>query len=175
MPDKQILINIVLLLIIIGLGVLVVTSHYTPPQSPVGNLIKKNESIADSETTPTMTNSETVYEVAVKRDIFPHFGERDIFKTILPKPTPVPRPTRTPQPDPPIAVLTRNWKLTGILGDKALFNDRGTREDFFLKEGESRTVNYRGKDYPITLSEINRLEFSVTLSYKDQKRTLKMF
>ncbi|MCD6386182.1 hypothetical protein J7M23_10460 [Candidatus Sumerlaeota bacterium] len=176
MPERQILINVVLLLIIIGLGVLVVTSHYTPPQSPVEHLIKRNENVAeDSYSSATQPATETTYAEVVKKDIFPHFGERNIFKTLIPKPTPVPAPTRTPKPDPPISVITRHWKLIGILGDKAMFNDRGKREDFFMKEGDTKMVNYRGKNYPITLSKIDKSQFSVTLTFKDQSRTLKMF
>ncbi len=172
MKNRETLINTILVLIIVGLGVLVATSRYQQPRAPEFTAVTTT---TDTETEEIIPDTETPYKEEVAKNIFPKLGEQRIFKTLIPAPTPRPRPTPTPKPDPKLAVLIRHWKLNGVMGKKAIITDRARKEEFYLEEGESKTVSYRGSDYDIKLSKVDGSTWSVTLTFKDQSHTLKVF
>ncbi|MCX7765906.1 MAG: hypothetical protein N2246_04270, partial [Candidatus Sumerlaeia bacterium] len=106
---------------------------------------------------------------------FKALGERNIFATIIPRPTPVPRPTPTPAAPPRINVLLRTWKLSSIIGNRVMLTDTAKREEWTMKEGDTKQVEYRGELYTITLKKINKRNFSAVFSFMDQELTLSVF
>jgi hypothetical protein len=175
MVKRETLVNAVLMFLIIGLGVLVATSRYEAPESPEDLIKAATNDASNGEDEQIDPGTETAYTPPAEPKIFPKLGERQIFRTIISKPTPVPRPTKTPKPDPKISVLLRHWKLNGVIGDQALITDLSKKQEFNLKVGEETTINYRGEDYPIKLSEIDQTQWTATFTFKDQSHTLKPF
>ena len=172
MKNRETIINIFLLILIIGLGALVATSRYEAPQMP-------RYAVGTPTPISTGNESETTYTPTPRpeqpEEAYTHLGKQRLFRTLIPKPTQAPQPTRTPEPPPKLEVMIRHWKLNGVLKNTSIFTDQVKKEDFFLKEGEEKTVNYRGKDYLVKLASINTREFSVTLTFEDQTYTMKIF
>ncbi len=159
MKKKELITNIVLIVLILSLGTLVATSRYVQPRSPIKTISSEREE--ETETEDISIESETPYTAPVERNIFPILGKRDIFRAIIQRPTPTPAPTRTPPPPPDLGILIRHWKLEGININQAIITDQAKKETFFMKEGETLNVNYRGKDYPVKLNKIDTMKFQV--------------
>lgn len=193
--NKEILINGILLTIVLALGVLIVTSTYKLPEVPRLETISPGSttSVVDEATSAPITSdievqSETSYNNGIvtsptakpripelAQTEFKILGERNIFATIIARPTPVPRPTPTPPAPPRINVLLRTWKLSSIVGNRVILTDTAKREEWTMKEGETKQVEYRGEQYTITLKKINKRNFSAVFSFMDQELTLSVF
>lgn len=200
MNRNIIIANIVLLIMIVFLGYLVATTRYTPPDSTdFATLQQESQKISEtSETTPAIpSGSETEYNGSgspkpelsptpapnpdsknvTRFDAYPAFGKAPIFNTIIPKPTPRPRPP-TPTPAPPdINKLTARWALVSVFGDTAYFMDNGNKQEWQMKVGETRKVDYRRKDYYIELKNVDQSNFKATLYMEEgsQSRTMSLF
>ena len=112
MNQRIFIANILLLIVILGMGYLVLTTRYVPPERlTLTQAVIAKESPEDPEEEPK--GSETTYkakpptkppatQIAQLEDKYPNFGPAPIFDTIVPKPTPRPTPTKPP-PKPPEA------------------------------------------------------------------------
>jgi hypothetical protein len=163
-----------LLAIILVFGYLVASSRY---HEPTPYHIRLGE-----ETTGTATvaaaappSGETLYHEPVSVAQVPEFGKRDVFRTIIPKPTPEPTRAPTPMPPPNLEQATRTWKLESAFGNRASFRDTRTNAEFSIELGKTRVESYRGREIQIKLAQIDMRNFSVTLTFENQKMVKKMF
>ena len=179
MNQKILIANIILLLVILGLGYLVATTRYEPPKHQkfsselTGGLSEesKNQS-GDSE---TEYEAKAPTQVAAVSDQYANLGEAPIFDTIIPKPTP--RPTRTPKPrpTPDLERVTARWKLMSLFGNQATFHDTARKDEWTMKVGEVREVKYRNDTCDIKLEKVDESSFKVIISYGGQEKTFSMW
>jgi hypothetical protein len=160
-----------LLVIILLIGYLIASSRY---EEPVAYEMRKT----NEETTGTeslfMPSYETSYEASSAAE-YANLGKRDIFRTIIMKPTPMPTREPTPVPPPNLERAIRTWKLEGAFGNRASFRDTRTNTEFTIDVGETRVISYRGRELEVKLSEINMDNFSATLTFGTQQIIKKMF
>ncbi len=180
MNHKILIANIILIVLIVFLGYLVATTHYTPPEVPsYSSLATPTAATAESgkaaETTETDYGTKPPKLLSLAGDKYPRFGKAPIFDTIIPKPTP--RPTRTPKPKPTpnITNVTARWKLTSLFGDTASFEDSGTHQEWDMKVGQTRDVKYRNQTCKVKLEKVDEDKFEVIITFGAQSRTLSMF
>jgi hypothetical protein len=158
-----------LTLLVLLFGYLVATSRY---QEPVPYHMRPAETTSATLALAPPAD-ETSYSAAP--EVFPAFGERDVFRTIVPKPTPEPTRSPTPIPPPSLEHATRTWKLESAFGNQASFRDTRTNAEFTIQLGKSRIESYRGREMEIKLSKIDMRSFSATLTFEDQQIVKKMF
>lgn len=169
-PNRIMLINGMLFLVIVSLSILILTEErQIPEEPPVSEL--------QHEVTRMLASEER--QVTRDDDRYGSLGNRNIFTTIKPLPTPSPSPTPTPKVPPNINEVTEYWKLAGMISSMAMFQDMRTREDFQMRPGEKRTVEFRRENIQIELESINRANWRVTvkMNYEGniQRREMKMF
>jgi hypothetical protein len=159
-----------LLVIIIVFGYLVATSRYHEP-SPYH--VRLSEETTGTLTAVVPRMSETQY--AATGDAYADFGKREVFRTIVAKPTPEPTRSPTPLPPPNLEQATRTWKLESILGNQASFRDTRTNAEFTMQLGKTRIESYRGREIAIKLAQIDTRNFTATLTFETQQMVKKMF
>ncbi|MCC5875092.1 MAG: hypothetical protein JJU11_02625 [Candidatus Sumerlaeia bacterium] len=169
-PNRIMLINGMLFLVVVALSVLIMTEErLIPEEPPISEL--------EDEVTYLLTNAER--QVTLGEDRYGNIGNRNIFSTIKPLPTPSPSPTPTPKVPPNINEVTEYWKLGGMLSTMAMFQDMRTREDFQMRPGDVREIEFRREKIPVELESIDRANWRVTIkmNYEGnvQRREMKMF
>lgn len=181
MNQKIFIANVILLMMILGLGYLVASTRYAPPQpysySSSLNPQKGNEGEGSSG-----ERSETDYkapsppkETAQLVDKYPNFGKSPIFDTIIPKPTQPPQPTHTPAPPPDISAVTARWKLSSMFGNTATFQDTASKNEWTITVGATHDVQYRNQTCTLKLEKVDESSFEVTISLGDQQRKFSMW
>lgn len=193
MNTKMYITNLILLLAIIGLGYLVATTRYEPPERTYAvesHLSKELEGGIEAETeysdssgasetiyaTPRATPKKTpVVVVDANTDKYKQFGKAPIFNTIIPKPTKPPTPTKPPPKPPDINRPTARWKLQWMMGGQASFYDTGSKEEWIMKVGDVKKIRYRNYDCPIKLESVDETTLKVKISFGDQTRDFSMF
>ena len=142
-------------------------STYEKPRVSTGKVLNVGERTAPVDET------ETPY-VAVL-DKYPHFGQREVFRTIISRPTPTPTRTPRPRPTPSLERATHYWRLISAFGNEAIIEDTKLKKQYTLRLNESLTITYQNNTLEITLIEVNENDYCVTVGYKDQKKRLCMF
>lgn len=167
MQRRDIVINVILVGAIVLLCYLIAASTYEKPSTPGeerpdvgGNIARVNE-------------TETNVMPAVEK--YPHFGQRAVFRTIIPRPTPTPSPTPRPRPTPSLERATHYWQLRSVSTNEALIEDTKSHQQYTLRLNEPVTIPYQNDVLEITLIEVNESDYSITISYKDQNKRLSMF
>jgi hypothetical protein len=169
-PQRLMLINSMLFLVILALSVLILTEERRVPEAPpLAQLRKTVEGRMARDTT----------EVTVVADNYQNLGRKNMFDTIIPLPTPSPKPTPTPRPAPLIAEVTEFWKLSSMISTMAIFQDIKTKEDFTMRVGDTREVEFRKEKLTIKLEAIDRPNWRVVISMSYggnvQRREMKLF
>ena len=183
MMNKKIFIaNIVLLVIILGLGYLVATTHYVPPQSRSYATREASQLDPSSDLT---TGSKTVYETSPAPkdpqdmtrlvDKYPNLGKTPFFDTIIPKPTPVIRPSPTPAPPPDINAITARWKLSSMFANTATFQDTASKNEWTMTVGSAHEVQYRNQSCSVKLEKVDEDTLEVTISFGEQQKKFTMW
>lgn len=167
MQRRDIVINAILVGIIVLLCYLVAVSTYEKPRVTAGEVSKEEESTAPVDETET--------EHVAPQDKYSHFGQREIFRTIISRPTPMPTRTPKPRPTPSLERATHYWRLISAFGNEAIIEDTKLKKQYTLQLNESLTITYQNNTLEITLIEVNENDYSVTVGYKDQKKRLGMF
>lgn len=169
-PNRIMLINGMLFLVIVALSALIMTEQREIPGEPP---------IEDLEYEVSRLLASEDHDVAVAGDRYGNLGGRNIFSTIISLPTPSPSPTPTPKVPPNIGEVTEYWKLAGMISSMAMFHDMRSREDFQMRPGETRQIEFRKENVTIELESIDRPNWRVTikLEYEGnvQRRDMKMF
>lgn len=170
-PKRIVIFNCVVFVLFLTLSVYILMQERQLPGEPpvkeaqrevLAMVVREGERVDDTE------------------ERLPNLGKRNVFETILPLPTPTPAPTRTPDPGPHINEVTDTWKLSVAFRDFATFQDIKTQQDFTLKLGESKPVEFKGKEYRVMLESIDSKKFSATIMMKnligeEQRKSFKMF
>lgn len=167
MQRRDIIINAILVAIIVLLCYLIAMSTYEEPRTGAGLAPDKKPE------TPQVDERETEYSAAQGK--YTNFGQSDIFTTIIPKPTPVPTRAPTPRPTPSLERATHYWRLISAFGNEATIEDTKLHTEYTLRLNESITITFQNETLEITLVEINENNYSVTIRYQDQTKTLSMF
>jgi hypothetical protein len=167
MQRRDIVINAVLVVIIVVLCYLVAVSTYEEPRPGKGIVP------IEKPATPRVNEGETEYNVAEGK--YANFGRDDIFRTIIPRPTPVPTQAPTPRPTPSLERATHYWRLISASGNEAIIEDTKLHTEYTLHLNETMTIPYLNDNLDITLIEVNENNYSVTIRYQDQTKTLNMF
>ncbi len=167
MQRRDIMINAILVGIIVLLCYLIAVSTYEKPRDTAGEVSK------GGERTARVDETETQYVAA--QDKYPHFSQREIFRTIISRPTPMPTQTPRPRPTPSLERATHYWRLISAFGNEAIIEDTKLHTQYTLRLNESLTITYQNNTLEITLIEINENDYCVTIAYKDQKKRLCMF
>lgn len=163
MNKRELIINLSLLAAIAVIGYLIVTTGLAK-QRIREEADRMHKEIAamdfengDSEASTQPIASETTYVVA--QDRFVNFGLRPLFDVPIPKPTPSPTPEPTPIPIPPLEQILAQWKLQGIVGQKALVQDVATNETI--------TLELNGEPHMLALPPFN---FMITMIAAEKSR-----
>ena len=167
MLRKDMLLHFVLFCIIGFCLFLFLTTKYEPPEVTAKNITKDIPKVVPKDL------SESVYNISVS-NAYPNLGKKEVFKTIIPRPTPNPTPTPSPIPTPDLGRSVSRWKVTALLDDMASFEDTATRTPFDIKLGEKKEVQFRNQTFEVLLESIDMNELSVTLRYQDQTRKITM-
>lgn len=169
-PNRIMLINGMLFLVIVALSALIMTEEREIPSEPPLDSL-------EHEVSRLLATEDR--DVAFTGDRYGNLGAKNIFSTIVALPTPSPSPTPTPKVPPDIKEVTEYWKLAGMISSMAMFHDMRSREDFQLRPGETRQVEFRRENLNIELESIDRPNWSVTIKmdYEGnvQRREMKMF
>ncbi len=171
-PQRLVLINSLLFLLVMGLAAMLITRERPLPGRPPVEDVQREVSQLIEERGSALDQLEGELEA---------LGETDIFATIIPEPTPTPTPTPTPVPPPDINVLTEDWRLEIILPqtEMARFESESTDEMWDLNPGDSRRETQDGQGVDVFLDSIDPTEFSATVRIdwegEAQTRTFRMF
>lgn len=175
MNRREIIINLLLLIVIGALAYFIFSSDQrTPEQLEVTATPAAN----DGKVPPT---TETTYNPVEGNRKYPKFGEKPLFQALI-----TPTPTPTPPPPPPtktpdIEKALANWKLQAVDPGEATVEDKAKREDnvFSMKVGESRPVQAGDQAKNVTLVKVDDKADnpSATFGLQDttDQKTLKMF
>ncbi len=167
MQRRDIVINAVLVGIIVLLCYLIAVSTYEKPRASTGEVPKEGENTARVDETET--------QYVAPQDKYARFGQREVFRTIISRPTPMPTRTPRPRPTPSLERATHYWRLISAFGNEAIIEDTKLKKQYTLRLNESLTITYQNNALEITLIEVNENDYCVTVSYKDQKKRLCMF
>jgi len=155
MSRRDLAINIVLLLLIVGLTFAQVTFRKTAIEPP-----RKAKERAQKEAGPVLTESNPIIVAVLPTDRYPALGEVNPFRTII-TPTPLPpTPTPTPIPPPPLPNVMQIYQL--IMMDppnSVTLLDRTTQQMVEWKVGTTRTVVFQGLKLDVTLKRVDPNEF----------------
>jgi len=96
---------------------------------------------------------------------YTHFGMYAIFESVI---TPIP-PTPTPAPTPDIppdlrTILTNRFTFHYAFGGDANFTDKNNNENFTLRVGDQKEIEYGRYKIVLRLKSIDENSFSATLS-----------
>lgn len=167
MQKKEIVIYVVLTLIIGFFTTLLAVTKYESPEAKAkaisAEIAAENSEIKGADTVKV--------PVSV---MYPNLGNKDVFTTIIPKPTPAPTPVPTQKPKPDIKRIVGTWKLTSLLDDFASFEDTAKKQTFDMKIGEAKEVQYLNDTCQIILQSIDMSNLSVTVKYEEQTTEIKM-
>lgn len=102
-------------------------------------------------------------EPLVAESRWDNLGQKEIFRPLIPPPTPKPKTPRPPKNLPDIGVMLRNWQLSYIARGQAVIEDRRTKKEIKLKVGQTETVN-RGRNQilTVTLTKLDQRNFIAT-------------
>jgi hypothetical protein len=155
MSRRDLAINIVLLLSILGVTFAQVTFRKTGIEPP-----SKAKERAQKEAGPVRIETNPIMVAALPAERYAVIAEVNPFRTII-TPTPLPTPPPpTPTPPPPIGNLMQIYQL--IMMDppnSVTLLDRTTQQMIEWKVGVTRTVSFQGLKLDVTLKRVDPNEF----------------
>lgn len=171
-PQRIVLINALLFIMVLTLAVLLITRERPLPGQPPVEEVREEVAQLIEERGSARDQLEGQLQA---------LGQKEIFATIIPLPTPTPTPAPTPVPPPRIEEVTERWRLEIILprSGTAIFEDIGSRESWQIRPGETHNVDFRNRQIPILLDEVDTTAFKATIRMQvdgsDQTRTFSVF
>lgn len=167
MNKNEIILYSVLVAIIGFFTVLLAITKYESPESIAQRIIAESGQNTD---TAAQDNEKTT----LPSTQFPNFGAKDIFTTIIAKPTPIPTAIPTPKPPPDLKRIVGTWKIVALLDDYVTFENTALRQTFDMKIGEVKEINYLNQNCNVKLESIDLMNFMATVSFEGQIAEIKM-
>ena len=96
---------------------------------------------------------------------YPSFGQKNMFETLLPRPTPKPTPVPTPKPDPKLTDATRNWMINGVLRTQVYFTDKTTKQEQSAAVGSTLVVPVGREKIRVIVESTDTRKMSATFRY----------
>jgi hypothetical protein len=157
--NRIMILNCVLFAVIVGISVFVLRQENELPGPPPVEELKAavQERLATDQL-------ETTQEVASLENL----GNVNLFDTIIPPPTPAPTPSPSPVRPPDIEEVIKDWKLSAVLTNLALFQNRRTKQDWTMKIGEARKERFRNKDLELILESVDKKTWSAVIKMTDE-------
>ena len=172
MNRRELIINGVLLLAILGVTALLVTYHSAALQPP-GRIL-----VDPAIPPPAAVESGPPPSGIAPMERYATIQQANIFRTIVtPTPPPTPPPP-TPTPPPPIAVMMSQYTLLMMDPPSAvtLQNKTNPQEMIEWKVGQKRTVKFQNLTLDVTLKSVDANEYKATFTApKDQKHVFSYF
>lgn len=166
MINKQIFLYVVLVGMIGFFTFLLATAKYETPDAHSKKLIEE----ITAEVAPVKSGADTM----PAQTMYQNLGTKDVFASLIPKPTPMPTPEKTAIPPPPLPRIIGTWKLTMILDTEVSFENSANRETWNMKIGEVKQVKYLNQDCDIVLKSIDMNNFVVKVKFGEQETDISM-
>ena len=108
---------------------------------------------------------------AVKEESrYENLGAREVFRTLIPKPTPTPTPPPPPPKNPPLNVAMQGWKVTSIDRGEAEFFDATFNKYETWKVGEIKEIKAQNRgNINVRLKETDMKRYTVIMEADDIK------
>ena len=152
------LVNAILMLFVIGIlsGYFLLEPNL--PKRPDLSQIKK-EAIE-------VVGAQTVKE----ESRYENLGAKEVFRTLIPKPTPTPTPPPPPPKNPPLGTAMKGWKVTEIYRSEVMFHNATNDKYVTWKVGEIKEIKAqnRGK-IKVRLKETDMQRYTVVMEADDIK------
>ena len=162
--QKILYLNGALFASVIALGIVVMLPKVEIP-------VVTSESVAWLDVQSTQPTVDTTGENDAQ---YPNFGKKDIFQTLIPRPTPEPTPVPTPVPDAQLTDATSNWAINAVLKNQAFFTDKRSKQEYSMSIGDTIIVPAGRKSIRVVLDAVDSKKFTATFRFDGQQGVQKV-
>lgn len=173
LPQRLVLANVGLFLFVTIVALMLMTDSRTlPAQPPVDEISQR-----------IMEVSEENVQIASRDALYPEFGRKNIFKSLIPTPTPTPTPEPTIPPDPSLQEAIGHWKVGGVTRSLIFTSDPRRNDEWMLDLQDpgtlSKTVRHGNEDMVVRYKSSDPGNQTVTFTFEGrhgvQEVTISMF